>query len=368
MISFPKPPHGKIGWPWDVALEPISNFMNDVSFWPKVTVVTPSFNQGDYLEETIRSVLLQGYPNLEYMVIDGGSTDQSVSIIRRYEPWLTYWTSKKDKGQAAAINEGFRQAGGNYIAWLNSDDVFLPGAIKYAVEAFRDTPNAGMVYGDVDVIDEKSTKIGSFEPVKYNFEDLLTMKIILPQQAAFFNKTALDTLGLLDENLIYAMDVELFIRIGSRFKITPIHQTTALFRITSHSKGVTAKMNWCSEFITIIEGFYCKSDLSLNYSKFKKKAMAGAYYRGAHTYLEANQYSSARKWLIIATKFYPKYRYKPGWWKCLLLTFLGRFGKQVKHSLFTWLRITGIFVDNANWQIGMAAKDIMNRKDKSQNG
>src|SRR4030042_6265175 len=119
--ELPSPPQGKTGWPWTEESPQLHNTMPDGSPWPKISIVTPSFNQGQFIEETIRSVLLQGYSDLEYIIIDGGSKDDSIELIRKYEKWLTYWVSEPDHGQSHAINKGFRKASGEIVAWLNSD-------------------------------------------------------------------------------------------------------------------------------------------------------------------------------------------------------------------------------------------------------
>jgi glycosyltransferase involved in cell wall biosynthesis len=136
LAELPPPPSGKTGWPWTVETPPLPPERLDGSAWPRISIVTPSYNQGQFIEETIRSILLQGYPDLEYIIIDGGSTDQSVDIIKKYEPWLTHWVSEKDRGQAHAINKGFAQASGKIGAYLNSDDFYLPGALSSAAESF----------------------------------------------------------------------------------------------------------------------------------------------------------------------------------------------------------------------------------------
>jgi len=123
--------------------------------WPKISIVTPSFNQGTYLEKTIRSVLLQGYPNLEYIIIDGGSTDQSVEIIKKYESWVDFWVSEEDRGQSHAINKGLEKATGELLGWLNSDDYFLPDALFKLARSYLEDSSVGAIYGQGHMVDEK---------------------------------------------------------------------------------------------------------------------------------------------------------------------------------------------------------------------
>ncbi|THD77685.1 MAG: glycosyltransferase [Phenylobacterium sp.] len=135
LVTLPPPPAGRAGWPWTEASPPIAPTRGDGSAWPRVSIVTPSFNQGRFLEETIRSILLQGYPELEYLVIDGGSTDETLEVIRKYEPWIDHWISEKDDGQADAINKGLARCTGEIFQFINSDDYLAPGAIAAVAEA-----------------------------------------------------------------------------------------------------------------------------------------------------------------------------------------------------------------------------------------
>lgn len=132
---FPPPPEGRAGWPWT---PPVAVSIDNQAAWPRITITTPSFNQGAFIEETIRSVLLQGYPNLEYIVIDGGSTDETVSILQKYSPWIRHWESRPDRGQSHAINKGLTLATGEWFNWINSDDFLLPGALFRLVSAATD--------------------------------------------------------------------------------------------------------------------------------------------------------------------------------------------------------------------------------------
>lgn len=140
------PPPGKTGWPWDQETEQLPDHLPDGSAWPLISIVTPSYNRVEYIEEAIRSVLLQGYPALEYIVMDGGSQDGTVEIIQKYSPWLSSWVSEPDNGQVAAINKGFHSSSGQIMAYLNSDDYYLPGAFARAATALA-VGNTGLFSG-----------------------------------------------------------------------------------------------------------------------------------------------------------------------------------------------------------------------------
>ena len=303
---------------------------------------------------------------MEYFILDGGSTDGSVEIIQKYESFLAYWISQKDEGQSAAINTGFQMAKGHYLSWLNSDDVLLPGAIYHVIEKLHADPLLGMAFAQTDVIDEKGRKIGVFEPVDYNFKDLLSMKIILPQQAAFFRKMALESVGFLRTDLDYAMDVDLFIRIGAKYNILPISDTLAQFRLSNNNKGVMAKGNWCSEYIKIIDNFFSIPEMLLRYRSLFPFAYGGAYYRGAHTYLEIDQYSQARLWLNLAAKYNHWYYLKPGWWKAQFFTLLGKPGQQAVQSILLRMRKIRLYRNETNWQVGLANLQSVDQTDSQK--
>ena len=147
--ELPPSPPGKTGWPWTQGSKTLGNAMPDGNSWPKISIVTPSFNQGKYIEETIRSVLLQGYPDIEYIVIDGGSMDASLDIIKKYERWLTYWVSEPDKGQSHAINKGFAKSSGEIYAYINSDDFYCPSAFGTVAPMFEKMVSLTLLLGNV---------------------------------------------------------------------------------------------------------------------------------------------------------------------------------------------------------------------------
>ena len=190
--------------------------MNDL---PLVTIVTPSYNQGCFIRETIESVLTQDYPNIEYIVMDGASSDDTAQVVEPYLDRLTF-ISEKDRGQTHAINKGFALAKGEIVAWLNSDDVFLPGAIGHAVSALQSDPSLGMVYGEGYQMNAEGKITSRFAATqRFDLWRLTHLSDYILQQTVFFRKSALEAVGPLDESLYYVMDWEIFIRIGKRFSV-----------------------------------------------------------------------------------------------------------------------------------------------------
>lgn len=182
---------------------------------PKVSIITPSFNQVRYLEQTILSVLNQDYPNLEYLVIDGGSTDGSVDIIKKYQTRIAYWESEPDTGQSHAINKGIRKSTGDIIAWLNSDDLYFPSAVSHAVQEFKKNNKLALFYGNCVFIDKKGKFIRYFTEVEdWNELRLRNYTDFIMQPTTFFSREKLYQVGLLDENLRYGMDWDLWCRLA----------------------------------------------------------------------------------------------------------------------------------------------------------
>ena len=212
LAELPAPPSGKSGWPWTQASKPFPESMPDGRPWPKVSIVTPSWNQAEFLEETIRSVLLQGHPDLEYMVMDGGSSDDSVAVIRKYEPWLTHWVSEPDKGQSHAVNKGFALATGEIRGWLNSDDVYEQDALRHVATHFAQQPACDLVYGNGWYIDEAGSKTEPCSWIRpYDRRLYLTTNFIL-QPAAFWRRTLWERAGELEIDHHWAMDWEWLLR------------------------------------------------------------------------------------------------------------------------------------------------------------
>lgn len=213
--------------------------MDAVSDLPLVSIVTPSLNQKEYLPAAVESVLRQDYPRLEYIVVDGGSTDGSVEVLRGYDGRLR-WISEPDTGQANAINKGFRLSSGEILAWINADDLLLKGAVRKAVDAFRQEPDAGMVYGEGFLIDEEGRIKGRFpHSAPFNLWRLIHYGDTILQQTAFMRRSALEAVGRLDESLHWGLDWDLFIRLGKRYRARYIPEDLACLREYGTTKTST---------------------------------------------------------------------------------------------------------------------------------
>lgn len=205
--------------------------------YPKVSVVTPSYNQSQFIEETILSVKNQDYPNIEHIVIDGGSTDGTIDILKKYEHLI--WISESDKGQSDAVNKGLKIAIGEIIGWLNSDDTYLSGAISTVVDAFESNPDYAMIYGGFCKIDETGKIFERRRQLDFTLLGLKSGLCYICGPTAFYKKMVFSKVGYLDVNLRHAMDYDLWMRIASNFKVKHIPVYLANFRYHPHSKTLS---------------------------------------------------------------------------------------------------------------------------------
>ena len=221
---------------------------------PTVTIVTPSYNQGEFIRATLESVLAQDYPRLEYIVMDGGSTDQTASIAGEYASRLT-WISEKDRGQAHAINKGFARAKGEIVAWLNSDDILLPGAVTGAVNAFAAVPpGIGGIYGEGYLMDRQGRLTRRFPATEpFNLWKLVYLSDYVLQQSAFFRLAAVEEIGWLDEKLHYALDWDLLIRLGKRFGLQYVPQDLGALREYAEAKSFAGGRERVEEIRRVLE-------------------------------------------------------------------------------------------------------------------
>jgi len=203
-----------------------------------VSIVTPSYNQAGFLEATIRSVLEQDYPRIEYILVDGGSTDGSLEIIRKYADRFAWWVSEKDRGHADALNKGFAHAHGQVFAWLNSDDTYTPGAVSEAVAYLQAHPEVGMVYGDADLSDKEGRIIGRFASRQTDYRRLLRGSVHIPQATTFYRADLWQQLGPLDLSLFFSFDYDMWVRFSKVSRLQYLPRTWATFRLHEEGKSV----------------------------------------------------------------------------------------------------------------------------------
>ncbi len=243
----------------------------------KVSIITPSYNQAQFLEKTIQSVLNQDYPNIEYIIIDGGSTDGSVDIIRKYEHRLAYWVSEPDRGQSHAINKGFQKATGEILAWLNSDDTYLPWTVKTAVEFLIGHPEVYMIYGDCNEINESGETTGSYQTKEFNLNELVCGINMVPQPTVFFRREILKKVGYLDTNLHIGMDHDFWLRVGLKFKVQHIPYLLANFRFYPETKCALKFYRFWPEYLYILNKTFSNPELPLDIKHVKSRAYNYAY-------------------------------------------------------------------------------------------
>lgn len=272
---------------------------------PLVTIVTPSYNQGRFLEDTILSVLNQNYPNIEYFICDGGSTDESVEIIQKYSDKISWWVSEKDRGQADAINKGWKRSSGKYIGWINSDDLLLPDAISTAVEYLESHPNIGFVFGDIEIIDEFGRVLQ-----KRQFEEFDLIKLVrtagwISQQGNLFRKTIYETIGELDINLHFQLDLDYWIRVGLVSKVGYIPRVLGRFRRYDQSKTGSSSYIAAEDILRIYGKLFSNPMIPFDLIKFEKEAWSNAYLYSSVAMYGSNRLHEAFSRLQKAVKFNP---------------------------------------------------------------
>ena len=250
-----------------------------MSKYPRITVITPSFNQGQYIEETITSVVGQMYPNLEYIVIDGGSTDNSLEIIKKYEQHITYWESTLDRGQSHAINKGFKVATGDILAWINSDDCYLPGTLHFVAHTFTSKQlNKTILFGNAMHTHEGSSKLIGSNVAKSFITLDLTVGDTIIQPSCFWDKATVEEVGPLNEEMHYAFDWEWFIRAKSSHNVSfmPVNKYLSIYRKTAQHKSATGGALRNGEIASIyrkynsIETYEANNYVARNIKRIKK--------------------------------------------------------------------------------------------------
>lgn len=239
IADLPAPPPGLSGWPWTEASTPLPDSPPGEREWPRITVVTPSYNQAEFLERTIRSVLLQGYPRLEYIVIDGGSDDGSREIIERYARHLSYWVSEPDRGYVHAINKGFQRATGEILCWLNSDDFYLPGTLRVVAEHLKASAGTAAIAGHVLKVyaDGRPPQklVGRYAGMGRLLKFWLGYQ--MHQPSIFWRREVYEEVGLLDEEKDLIADFDYWVRIARRFRFKNVDRVLSC--ATYHERAKT---------------------------------------------------------------------------------------------------------------------------------
>jgi glycosyltransferase involved in cell wall biosynthesis len=253
-----------------------------------VSIITPSYNQAPYLEQTIQSVLEQDYPRIEYIVIDGGSTDNSVEIIKKYADRLAYWVSEKDSGQAEAINKGFSRANGEILAWLNSDDYYLLNTVSVAVRCFEQHPDVVMVYGDMFAVDGDGQTINVIRFKQLSLEDLLCFQII-GQSSVFFRRSAFEKAGTLETKFHFMLDHHLWIRLAQRGRILHVPQVWSAARYHAEAKNRAKAAEFGREAFRVLDWAKKEPGLVEAVSGVERRAHASAQRYDARYLLDGGQ-------------------------------------------------------------------------------
>lgn len=346
LADLPAPPPGKTGFPWTQTTPP----MVEVGYSPRVSIVTPSFNQGMYLEETLRSVLLQSYANLEYIVIDGGSTDASATIIQQYAPWLTHWVSERDQGQVFAVDKGWQLCTGEIIAYLNSDDTYLANAIHHVVAAFQANPDVAAICGGELTIDHAGMVIGERRVQSATFDDLVRLRFV-PQPAIFLRRSALLQAGRLDTRYQHTFDFELWTRLVQVGAIHCLPEVLATTRWHADAKTLAQRPAIAAELEQIFNRLLAspaERHLTLD---ARKKILADVNFLAASIYFQSlprhNRAALRTAWQCIA------YSPRDAWrLVCLAASEFKRFVKRAPQPVPWRLDHTGV-----HWSVWSDVKD-----------
>ena len=270
----------------------------------RVSVITPSYNQGKYIEQTIRSVLNQTYGNIEYLVIDGGSTDNSIDIIKKYEGKIAYWINEPDNGQADAVNKGLKRAIGDLVCWVNSDDILYPDYVANRVRQFKENPNVDMIYGDIEQGPEPSKKRlrkGKQTSIK---NMLKYAECPIPQQSAMWRREVVKKLGYLVPQWHVVLDREYFIRIAAHGLIKYVPGAVAFFRNHEQSKSIVSKLRWAEELPKYYEMVFNDNiyHLPSNLLSYKGKCLSQVYLKCVRISAKAGKEKAAQDFIDKSKK------------------------------------------------------------------
>ncbi|HUN22191.1 MAG TPA: glycosyltransferase family 2 protein [Anaerolineales bacterium] len=278
---------------------------------PKISVITPSYNQAEFLQATLDSVIGQNYTYLEYIVMDGGSTDGSVEMIRKVESRLSYWQSQPDGGQSAAINAGWARATGDWLCWLNSDDIFLPHTLTRVSQLIMENPQAVAIIGECRLIDRAAQDVGAKYARTFDLETLVTTSGGVPgQPAVFLSRQVLADVGFLAEDLHYSMDWEYWLRLALTYppeKFLVVYEPLAAWRSWEGAKTLTGVQKICDQHRFALERLF-KGKLVGYRQQWYARAMAGTWRKQAKLERQAGQPLASLRSLSMMLSFTPDLR------------------------------------------------------------
>lgn len=251
---------------------------------PLVSIITPSFNKGPYIEETIQSIRNQGYTNTEHIIIDGGSTDETLAILKKYNGQVS-WISEPDRGQSDAINKGWKIARGEIIAYLNADDTYTPDAVGIAVTYLNEHPDIGVVYGDGILTDETGKVLCPYHAGEFSMRELIYCRDNILQPAVFLRKAVYDRIGGIDEDLHLAMDLDYWIRAGLQFRIAYIPVPLATAKIYRDAKSVLLMHNYIRDYEVILKKVFSDPHLPPQLAFEKNAVYTYVYTKGGLDYI-----------------------------------------------------------------------------------
>lgn len=299
---------------------------------PLVSIITPSYNQAQFIEKTLRSVLEQDYPNIEYLVVDGGSNDGSVEIIKRYQAKLAWWVSEKDSGQAEAINKGFARARGEFVAWINSDDFLMPGAVTEAVNSLLEHPEAAFVFGNVRVVEKDGTILNQLAYGDWELSDLMAFQII-GQPAVFIRRSALDKTGFLDLNYHLLLDHHLWIRLAATGGMVYVPSLWAGAHYHEGCKNLSMAAGFGVEAHRIVEWMRVTPPYANLFKVNEKRILSGADRLNAFYLLDAKEYVKS------FTAYWKAFWNHPATvipeWRRILFAFFGPLGLEGLRKAYT---------------------------------
>ncbi|MDD1687193.1 glycosyltransferase family 2 protein [Methanoregula sp.] len=286
---------------------------------PLVSVVTPSFNKGPFIKETIQSIQDQSYSHIEHIVIDGGSTDETLAILKKYEGQIS-WVSEPDRGQSHAINKGWERARGEIIAYLNADDTYTRDAVETAVTYLNEHPDVGMVYGDGIMTDERGRFLEEGRAGEFSLRELVYCRDAILQPAVFLRKSVYDRIGGIDESLHLAMDLDYWIRVGLLFQVVHIPHILATAKVYGDAKSVALMHRYVSDYEHILEKVFADSYLPPELAAEKNAVYNYVYVKGGLDFIHLGRRREGMRYLGKAFRMNP--------FRCAgnVLALLGRYG------------------------------------------